>query len=122
MKGRISILTTNADINFVESFNAIQKQVHQTAVEKGFWDADDPEATKIALMHSELSEALEALRKGTPPDDKVPEFSGVEAEYADTIIRIMDVAERKGYRIAEAILSKAQMNTTRPYMNGGKAF
>lgn len=73
-------------------------------------------------MHSELSEALEALRHGNPPDNHIPEFSGVEAEYADTIIRIMDMAAAKGYRVAEALIAKVEYNKTRPYMHGNKKF
>jgi hypothetical protein len=72
----------------------------------------------IALIQSEASEALEALRLGNPPDDKIPEFSGVEAEFADVIIRIMDLSARRGWRVAEALVAKAQMNTTRAYKHG----
>lgn len=107
---------------FVEAFKAAQVAVHMTAKQKGFWDAPRNQGELIALIHSELSEGLEALRHGNPPDDKVPEFTGIEAELADTIIRIMDMAEGFGYRVAEAIEAKAAMNTTRERMNGGKSF
>jgi len=76
----------------------------------------------IALMHSELSEALEALRHGNPPDDKVPEFSGVEAELADVIIRIFDLASQRGWRVAEALVAKMEMNKGRSVKHGGKLF
>ena len=72
----------------------------------------------IALIQSEASEALEALRQGNPPDDKIPEFSGAEAELADVIIRIMDLSERRGWRVAEALVAKAKMNMTRAYKHG----
>lgn len=73
-------------------------------------------------MHSELSEALEALRHGNKPDDHIPEFSGVEAELADVVIRILDYAEARGLRLAEAIEAKILYNSTRPRRHGGKKF
>lgn len=76
----------------------------------------------IALMHSELSEALEGLRHGNPPDSHIPEFTSVEAEFADTIIRMMDYAEAKGLRLAEALVAKRMFNMGRERMHGGKKF
>jgi NTP pyrophosphatase (non-canonical NTP hydrolase) len=108
------------DKEFIDSWTQMQKSVHATAVEKGFWDKALNDGEKIALMHSELSEALEALRKNAQ-DDKIPAFSGLEAELADLIIRVMDYAEAKQLRIPEAMLAKAAFNKTRPYKHG-KAF
>ena len=36
-----------------------QKEVHQTAIDHGWWETDRNIGEQIALMHSELSEALE---------------------------------------------------------------
>lgn len=107
---------------FITGFNAMQDDVYATACEKGWNKHDRNEGELIALMHSELSEGLDALRHGNPPDDKIPEFTGIEAELADTIIRIMDAAKAKGWRVAEAIVAKAEFNKTRPHMHGGKRF
>ena len=107
---------------FISSFNSVSQGVHQTAVEKGWWDKEGSEAEAIALMHSELSEALEAVRHGNPADDKIPDFTGVEAEYADVIIRIMDSAHKRGYKVAEALIAKVAYNRNRSYKHGGKKF
>ena len=74
------------------------------------------------MMHSELSEALEGIRHGNPKSDHVPEFSAAEEEYADVIIRILDHAFARGWKIPQAILAKIAFNSTRPHKHGGKAF
>jgi len=103
---------------FIESFRAITEIVHGNAVSHGFWSMDRNFGEAIALIHSEASEALEAHRSGNPKDDKVPEFSEVEIELADIIIRIMDLAAGYGYNIAPALLHKTLYNIGREYKHG----
>lgn len=110
------------ETTFVHAVGAIQTRLHETAVEKGWWDKPRNDAELIALMHSELSEALEGLRKDNPASDKIPPFSQIAEEFADVIIRILDMADARGIPVAEAIIAKARHNIGRPYRHGNKKF
>lgn len=85
-------------------------------------DADFNFGEKLALVHGELSEALEYYRKGDGPSDHIPEFTGVEEEFADVIIRLMNIAEHMKLRVPQAMLAKQAFNATRPFKHGGKKF
>lgn len=100
------------------AFERTMKEVHQTACANGFWDKPVEPGTSIALMHRELSEALEAFRHGNPPDKHVPDFDNATVELADCVIWIMDFAERNNMRLAEAITAKAEFNKTRERKHG----
>lgn len=100
----------------------LSKEIHQNAVDKGFWEngvENRNKAEMIALMHSELSEALEADRKDLM-DDKLPHRKGLEVELADCIIRILDFTEAFDLDIEGAIREKMVYNSTRPYKHGKK--
>ena len=107
---------------FVEAFNEVAHEVHRNAVEHGWWEKERNDGEMIALMHSELSEALEFMRDGNPRSDHIPTHSGVSEEFADVIIRIMDTAHKRNYSVAGAILAKMVYNEGRPRKHGHKAF
>jgi len=111
-----------SNIDFVNAFRAISQEVNTIAIEKGWWRSDRSDGELIALMHSELSEALEGLRHGNPASDHIPEYTAVEEELADVIIRIMDYAIARNYRVAEALIAKVAFNRGREFMHGGKKF
>lgn len=66
----------------------------------------------LALVHSEVSEALEAFRE----DD----FDNFKEEMADTLIRVLDVATGLGIDMDLEVAAKLAVNKTRGFRHGGK--
>jgi NTP pyrophosphatase (non-canonical NTP hydrolase) len=103
------------------SLSSLQEAAHRTAVEKGWWENPRQLPECIALMHSELSESLEEVRKPNArafylgENDK-PE--GWAVELADCIIRILDVAAYHKQDMQALVEMKMKYNETRPYKHG----
>ena len=69
-------------------------------------------AEMLCLIHSEISEAMEGVRKNLQ-DDKIPSRSMLEVELADTVIRVFDMAGGLGLDLGGAIVEKLQYNANR---------
>jgi len=115
-----------------------QKEIHEYAVEKGWWDEEKTPRSKgdqFANFHAEVSEAWAEWRNGHPmeavyfknphgdvvdPETSGSKPEGVPIELADVVIRIMDTCEAYGIDLEEAIRIKHEFNKTRPHRHGGK--
>lgn len=101
---------------------------HATAVSKGWWDEERSPAEALALIHSEVSEALECLRVGEVADRwhedgedmYAPKPAGFVTELADVLIRIGDLCGRHGLDLEAAVVEKMRYNMTRGHRHGGK--
>jgi NTP pyrophosphatase (non-canonical NTP hydrolase) len=117
--------------------NKIAQAIHQNNVDKGFYDGLTAETVNIgerlALIHSEISEALEAHRKGRRANNDVvlgesnEEFKKsfeenykdtFEDEIADATIRIFDLCGLLDIDLDKFLLAKVRYNTLRPYKHG----
>lgn len=105
--------------------NELAKEIHQNAVEHGWWDEPRTFGEIVALCHSELSEALEEHRAGRAMvwykfDGAEDKPEGIAVEMADCIIRILDWAGKQGLDMDAIIREKMEYNKKRPYRHGGK--
>ena len=94
----------------IEEFISI---CHDVAKSKGWWDEYRNDGELIALMHSELSEALEAMRKDAKQEE-------IAEELADCCIRIFDYCGAKNINLKDALVKKIEYNKTRPHRHGKK--
>jgi NTP pyrophosphatase (non-canonical NTP hydrolase) len=100
--------------------DALAAILHETAREKGFWDGEyshDKVGNKLALVHSEVTEVLEAIRKSKGSEHIVEEM-------ADVIIRLLDVyaamrnEEQILHSLDDILEAKVNKNKERPRLHG----
>jgi NTP pyrophosphatase (non-canonical NTP hydrolase) len=127
------------DINSINTAaDILQYECHQAAKSAGWWIdpktgasiTDNPYcfSSKLCLVHSEISEAMEGDRKDLM-DDKLPHRKMREVELADAVIRIFDLAGAYGMDLGEAIAEKMAYNQSREdhkianrAQSGGKSY
>lgn len=130
------------------NINELAKEVHENAVKHGWWEKPPTLPEAIALIHSELSEALEEYRQGNLliygtcalalEDCKFSEVcdmagqpggaevagpckpEGIAVELADVILRTLDLMAALGVDVDAVVMAKHRYNLTREYRHGGK--
>ena len=125
-------------VEFTDVLEIMADEVEHINITKGWYDTDRTFGDDIALLHSEVSEALEAYRdhkteryctvdgqrivlaEGQPyPPGCKPE--GVGSELADVLVRLLDTAQRYKFDLFAEWRAKVTFNATRPARHGGKA-
>lgn len=90
------------------TFNYQQRMVDGTLTIEQMFTA----VNKVGLIHTEVSEALEAFRKNLM-DDKIPDFTGFETEIIDTIVRCFDILGGLNLRGSYCMFEKLEFNRSR---------
>ncbi len=113
-----------------EDLRILGEEIHSIANSKGFYERGGPSPIEVmALIHSEVSECVEILRKkdsdvthtwfSTPSARGLPgKPEGIPIELADILLRVLDFAWHHKIDLGSAVWLKMEYNRTRPYKHG----
>lgn len=113
-----------------------QQRVFEVNQTNGWFESDRTVGDDIALLHSEVSEMLEAYREHglrdatgivaaditgvSKPGDRIAKPEGFGSECADVLVRLLDTCQRRGVDLAAEFERKLAYNKQRGYRHGGK--
>lgn len=104
------------------NFDEISKELHATAKEKGFYDSlnmaeFNSQAKQLAMIHSEVTEVLEALRKSQGERAVVEELADIAIRLFDMYASLVE-AGVVTLSFDEVFADKTSINKSREKMHG----
>lgn len=108
-----------------DDLDAVAVTLHTIASDKGFWDnyyvsPDEFICTKLALIHSEVTEVLEAIRKNKSEQEVVEEFADILIRTLDLFAGMNQLWFKEDHSIGEVMKQKTLKNLNRPTLHGNK--
>jgi NTP pyrophosphatase (non-canonical NTP hydrolase) len=104
------------------SLDLMARQVHLIAKSKGFWDGEvtyDKIGNKLALVHSEVTEVLEAIRKDQGQEKVVEEMADIIIRLVDLYQAMVNTGQIKD-SLDFVLEKKIMKNMERPALHGNK--